>query len=1044
MKIKLTRYSPWLAALLAITVNSQAVEIVLLDESFTAADRMTQALPESAAWFCATASADVVHDAVAGTFTLQAAASASRHIVAYFTDSGPVNLQPGETIRVEYEMTMNNPHSNEGLSATSNSFRVGLFNSNLVGSGMGRVDADNIGGVSTSNATNHYGSYIGYRFDTIPHTNTTSPAMRVFRRNAGFANSALIVITTAYTGALAASPDPTVLFQTGIYHGVVEITRGEEGGLSYSHHLVSADSGLGVNLTVAGTDADADAVYGYDTIAFGLNSRVADSFTLHNVKVTHVALDPDAILADEFTAADRYTQNLPVSAAWFSGTDAEHVVHDPDADTLTLVAAASSSRHMLAYFTDEGEPAVELEPGATLRLAYDLTLVNTDAASTLNNSFRFGLFNSNLGISGVQRINADGMGGVSSTSTPSHFHTYVGYRFDTIPHTNATAPQMRVYRRQDGFINSALIVITTAYTSTPLAVTETPHVLLASGLYHGVIEVTRTGGGVSFSHHLVSDDESIAVSITGFDGSPDAVYSFDTIALGINSRVAEALTLHRVEITKIEPTVVEPTVIQVGPRLFQTEKFTKAGTPVVPMWDAPMPTVDRRTGAGFPVLTEAEHTFVWQPATTADGAFNHYAAIINYEGRFFTMWGNHPNGEDKPGQRILYAWSDAWGEWSQAMELFPAPGPVSNSSPGIHLKADRWAIVNGKLYAIVYVFEAGGSVGRYPIAREVSFDGTLGDPFLVRTFPDGAAYPSFMTGYTHTTALSQLAAQLRVWYVRNSQVSWWARTGEGVPGSAIDGASLIESFSYRAKDGGYVLFNRNWGTNSNPVHNNRLYVSFSNSLAGWALPYPTDIPDSPSRAEAVTLGDGTILLIGNQNAHTFDVPMYLDRDPITVSISDDGLVFDRVFALRTNAPQTWRFSGITGRNIGFAYSSSTVHKGWLYTFYSIGKEDMGITRVPLTALGLLIDDTSALYDGAVDLGEGWQQSPWFGLFWDDAYPYVHSPDLGWLYVFGAGNDMFYAYHWELGWIYSGAGLYPYLYAYGPEGQGWYLADGTKL
>jgi len=392
-----------------------------------------------------------------------------------------------------------------------------------------------------------------------------------------------------------------------------------------------------------------------------------------------------------------------------------------------------------------------------------------------------------------------------------------------------------------------------------------------------------------------------------------------------------------------------PMSIMVGSRTFLHLTNTSAGTPVVPMWKAPMPTSAQSTGAGFPVLTQAEHTRVWGPASLDDGAFNHYAALYHHNGRFFAMWANQPFGEDAPGQRILFAMSDEWGVWTDAAELFPAPGPVlPRSESGIHLKADRWVVVNNTLYAVVYVHGA----GIYPIARSVAMNGALGSPLVVRTSPTASNRPVYMADYVHTTPLANLATQIRAWYGANDQVSWWARSGEGVPSTSIDGATLIESFTYRAPDGGYVLFLRNWGHNSNPVHNNRLYVSFSNSLTSWPTPYPTDIPDSPSRAQAIKLANGTILLIGNQNTPEFDLPVYLNRDPMTVAISSDGLNFDRVYALRTGAPTSFRFAGVGGRNYGFAYSSSLVLDGWLYTFYSTGKEDMEITRVPLSAMGL--------------------------------------------------------------------------------------------
>ncbi len=391
--------------------------------------------------------------------------------------------------------------------------------------------------------------------------------------------------------------------------------------------------------------------------------------------------------------------------------------------------------------------------------------------------------------------------------------------------------------------------------------------------------------------------------------------------------------------------------ITVGSRKIQTGKFTPEGTPVVPMWEAPMPTSDLRTGAGFPVLDDAEHAVVWQPRSREEGAYNHYGTLINYEGRFFAMWGNHPLGEDGPGQRVLFAYSDEWGVWSGARELFPPPGPVKErSESGIHLKPDRWMVIDGRLYAVVFVFEA----GYYGIARRVHFDGTYENAFRVFDPPGQVTeVPAFMSGVGEPPYAESAAAKIREWYKLNDQVSWWGRyasTNQGVPGRAVDGATLIESFSYRARDGNLVLFARNWGTSRNPVHNNRLYVSFNDGSGPWERPYPTDIPDSPSRAEAVVLEDGTVLLIGNQNVSHLDQPVYLDRDPITVSISDDGYTFDRVYALRTGAPSRFRFTGIGGRNRGFAYSQSTVHDGWLYTFYSVGKETMEITRVPLDSI----------------------------------------------------------------------------------------------
>ena len=410
--------------------------------------------------------------------------------------------------------------------------------------------------------------------------------------------------------------------------------------------------------------------------------------------------------------------------------------------------------------------------------------------------------------------------------------------------------------------------------------------------------------------------------------------------------------------------------LQLGTRTFAITKTTPDDTPVIPMWKAPMPTRNRAKAAGFPLLKGVEHFDVWKPASEKDGTYSHHPDLIYHDGRFYALWSNGWFEEDSPGQRILYSTSKDGRSWTPAAELFEPPGPIAQRDTenrrvsGIHLVPDRWVVLDGKLYGIVYVFGAGKS---YPIARELAADGTRGEAVLVHDLPENTSLPD--PKYLRVSRRDPaLAAKINQWYKDNDAISWWAICSDepGVPRVAVDGAVLHESFVFRSKHGlvlGMRDFSNNWSEfgekfATSKRNSNRIYASFGDGKGGWSVPYPTDIPDSPSRTHALRLPDGRVLLCGNQIAPEFDKSLGHVRDPLTLAVSPDGEFFTKVFAVRSGGSTrpAHRFAELakklSGRRpAGFGYPSMVHHDGTVYILYSISKEDIAITLVPLGALG---------------------------------------------------------------------------------------------
>lgn len=104
----------------------------------------------------------------------------------------------------------------------------------------------------------------------------------------------------------------------------------------------------------------------------------------------------------------------------------------------------------------------------------------------------------------------------------------------------------------------------------------------------------------------------------------------------------------------------------------------------------------------------------------------------------------------------------------------------------------------------------------------------------------------------------------------------------------------------------------------------------------------------------MTLANGIAILLGNQVAPDFDskVKRGIKRDTLTVAVSNDGYHYDRAYALRWALPKTLRVSGVTGRGPGAHYPSAIVRDGYLYALYTVGKEDVALSWVALTELGI--------------------------------------------------------------------------------------------
>jgi predicted neuraminidase len=111
----------------------------------------------------------------------------------------------------------------------------------------------------------------------------------------------------------------------------------------------------------------------------------------------------------------------------------------------------------------------------------------------------------------------------------------------------------------------------------------------------------------------------------------------------------------------------------------------------------------------------------------------------------------------------------------------------------------------------------------------------------------------------------------------------------------------------------------------------------------WTTPMLTNMPDARAKLSAGNLPDGTAFLVNAPNAGKI-------RMPLAITLSADGKYFDRSFLLRGAADlQPLRYEGQYKRP-GYHYPKSAVWRDHLYVAYATNKEDVELTRIPLSGL----------------------------------------------------------------------------------------------
>jgi hypothetical protein len=324
-----------------------------------------------------------------------------------------------------------------------------------------------------------------------------------------------------------------------------------------------------------------------------------------------------------------------------------------------------------------------------------------------------------------------------------------------------------------------------------------------------------------------------------------------------------------------------------------------------------------------------ERVTVWRGAEETH-RFSHHPNLVAFGGEVLLMWSNGRVDEDSPGQRIQYSRSKDGLHWSP-------PETLADDGEGICV-ATGW-VVEGETLVAYYTITGGENfhpdTALYArVSRDARSWGErsrITSGFFIespRRLPEGRL---LLAG--ESVGRARETERMRLLLTDSPDgLEGWAPAR--ISPADLEAFGYTEPSFFRRPDGTLVAAFRSL--------TGHLYASTSSDRGRtWSTPVPTRYPDATARFYAGNLPDGRAVLIGNPLERG-------DRSLLVLATSRDGRTFDRAWLVR-GEPTHMSFEG-QHKLDGWQYPNALVLGDHLLVAYSVNKEDVGVTKIPLSAL----------------------------------------------------------------------------------------------